>query len=74
MEAINLFTHFSLVDVISSYNFIMDRPLIHQMHAVPSSYHQTFKFQTKWGIKEIKGYQKSYLKCYHEGFKKLESS
>lgn len=54
-EGVNLITHFLLVDAISSYNLIIGRPWIHQMRAVPSSYHQTLKFPTKWGIKEIKG-------------------
>lgn len=67
-------TRFLLIDAISSYNIIMGRPWIHQMLAVPSSYHQTLKFPTKWGIKKTKGDQNLSRECYRAGFKKPEST
>ncbi|XP_074297970.1 uncharacterized protein LOC141628776 [Silene latifolia] len=41
----------------STYNVILGRPWIHEMKAVPLTYHQSLKFPTPWGIHEIRGDQ-----------------
>ena len=48
---INLQVKFNVLECESPYNCIIGRPWIHAMKAVPSTYHQTIKFPTKWGIK-----------------------
>ena len=39
------------------------------MKAVPSTYHQTIKFPTKWGVREIRGDQKLARECYAASLK-----
>ncbi|KAI3730092.1 hypothetical protein L6452_18768 [Arctium lappa] len=53
-KGINKQTRFSVIDCSSTYNIILGRPWIHDMKAVPSTYHKTMKFPTPWGIQEIK--------------------
>ncbi|XP_062118902.1 uncharacterized protein LOC133832597 [Humulus lupulus] len=63
-EGVNLHTRFLVVDSPSGSNVILGRPWIHEMEAVPSTYHQVLRFPTKWGVKEIKGQQKDSRACY----------
>ncbi|KAJ9539069.1 hypothetical protein OSB04_031802 [Centaurea solstitialis] len=44
---------FNVVDCQSAYNVILGRPWIHEMKAVPLTYHQKIKFPSPWGIQEI---------------------
>ena len=63
-EGVNLPTRFLVMDCPLAYNAILGRPWIHEMEAVPSTYHQVLRFLTKWGIKEIWGQQKDSRDCY----------
>ncbi|XP_056690256.1 uncharacterized protein [Spinacia oleracea] len=63
-EGVNIMTKFNVVDCPSAYNVILGRPWIHKMKVVPSTYHQSIKFPTKWGVMEIKGQQRDAKKCY----------
>ncbi|KAJ9538189.1 hypothetical protein OSB04_030922 [Centaurea solstitialis] len=49
-KGINKQTKFNVVDCQSAYNVILGRPWIHEMKAVPSTYHQKIKFPSPWGI------------------------
>lgn len=44
VKRVNLNTRFSVLDCPSVYNVILGRLQIHEMKAVPSSYHQVVKF------------------------------
>ncbi|XP_057771003.1 uncharacterized protein LOC130990786 [Salvia miltiorrhiza] len=68
-EGVNLSTRFLAVDAPSAYNVILGRPWIHEMEAVPSTYHQVIRFPTKWGVKEIEGEQKDTRACYQTTMK-----
>ncbi|XP_062075032.1 uncharacterized protein LOC133779045 [Humulus lupulus] len=68
-KGVNLCTRFLVVDSPSTYNVILGRPWIHEMEAVPSTYHQVLRFPTKWGVKEIKGQQKDSRACYQTTMK-----
>nr|XP_009598223.1 uncharacterized protein LOC104094071 [Nicotiana tomentosiformis] len=46
-----------VVDGDMGYNIIMGRPWLHEMKAVPSTYHQLLKFLTPEGIRQIRGDQ-----------------
>ncbi|XP_074350042.1 uncharacterized protein LOC141689595 [Apium graveolens] len=48
-QGVNLLEKFCIIDVDSSYNIIMRRPWMHNLKAVPSTYHQVLKFPTPWG-------------------------
>ena len=61
---VNQQVKFLILDFPSPYNAILGRPWIHAMKAVPSTYHQTIKFPTKWGVQEIKGDQRAAKECY----------
>ncbi|XP_070054369.1 uncharacterized protein [Nicotiana tomentosiformis] len=50
-------TLFEVVDGDMGYNIILGRPWLHEMKAVPSTYHQLLKFLTPEGIKQIRGDQ-----------------
>ncbi|XP_056690104.1 uncharacterized protein [Spinacia oleracea] len=73
-EGVNMMTKFNVVDCPSAYNVILGRPWIHKMKAVPSTYHQSIKFPTKWGVMEIKGQQRDAKKCYETALKPSKSS
>ncbi|XP_056695513.1 uncharacterized protein [Spinacia oleracea] len=73
-EGTNVLTKFNVVDCPSAYNVILGRPWIHKMKAVPSTYHQSIKFPTKWGVMEIKGQQRDAKKCYETALKPSKSS
>ena len=68
-EGINKQVRFLVVKVISGYNVILGKPWIHDMKAVPSIYHQSLKFPTGKGVKEIKGEQRLARECYHKTIK-----
>ena len=53
-EGVNKKVRFLVVDAISGYNALLGRLWIHDMKAVPSAYHQSLKFPTEKGVKEIK--------------------
>ncbi|KAF3504699.1 hypothetical protein F2Q69_00044249 [Brassica cretica] len=68
-KGINMSTKFLLIDCQSSYNMILGRPWIHDMGAVPSTFHQMVKFPTSWGIKVVKGDQENSRSCYQTTLK-----
>ncbi|XP_074315390.1 uncharacterized protein LOC141651584 [Silene latifolia] len=53
-----------VIDGPSTYNVILGRPWIHEMKAVPSTYHQSLKFPTPWRVQEIRGDQNEAQDCY----------
>lgn len=63
-KRVNKQTKFNVIDCSSACNVILGRPWIHDMKAVPSTFHQTMKFPTPWGIQEIKSEQKIARDCY----------
>ena len=69
-QGVNLYINFLVLDCRSPYNAIMGRPWIHEMRAIPSTYHQMIKFPTKWGVREIKGEQRAARECYQNSMKK----
>nr|XP_016464015.1 PREDICTED: uncharacterized protein LOC107787012 [Nicotiana tabacum] len=50
-------TLFEVVDGDIGYNIILERPWLHKMKTMPSTYHQFLKFPTFEGLKQIKGDQ-----------------
>ncbi|XP_074298564.1 uncharacterized protein LOC141629465 [Silene latifolia] len=58
-----------VIDGPSTYNVILGRPWIHEMKAVPSTYHQSLKFPTPWGVQEIRGDQNEARDCYKNALK-----
>lgn len=61
---VNLHITFVMLDSSSTYNVILDRPWIHDMRVVPSTFHQVIRFPIAWGVKEIKGEQATSWDCY----------
>ncbi|XP_038715058.1 uncharacterized protein LOC120008756 [Tripterygium wilfordii] len=68
-EGINLNTNFMVLNSASPYNIILGRSWIHEMKAIPSTYHQLIRFPTKWGVKEIRGEQHVSRNCYMSALK-----
>ncbi|XP_031251662.1 uncharacterized protein LOC116109575 [Pistacia vera] len=66
---VNKQTIFLVIDYPSPYNIILGRPWIHDIRAVTSTFHQTIRFPTKWGVREIKGDPKTSRDCYKTAFK-----
>ncbi|XP_019240688.1 PREDICTED: uncharacterized protein LOC109220684 [Nicotiana attenuata] len=58
-EGVMKTTIFEVVDGDMGYNIIMGRPWLHEIKAVPSTYHQLLIFSTPEGIKQIKGDQQA---------------
>ncbi|XP_031265000.1 uncharacterized protein LOC116123354 [Pistacia vera] len=68
-SGVNRQTDFLVIDAPSPYNVILGRPWIHDMRAVSSTFHQTIRFPSKWGVREIKGDPKASKDCYKNAFK-----
>ncbi|XP_031253904.1 uncharacterized protein LOC116111885 [Pistacia vera] len=68
-SGVNRQTVFLVIDAPSPYNVLLGRPWIHDMRAVLSTFHQTIRFPTKWGVREIKGDPKASRDCYKNAFK-----
>nr|XP_017245120.1 PREDICTED: uncharacterized protein LOC108216789 [Daucus carota subsp. sativus] len=64
VKGVNILTKFLVIDCDSTYNIIMGRPWIHDLKAVPSTFHQVLKFPTPWGVQEIRGEQNMARECY----------
>ncbi|XP_075101991.1 uncharacterized protein LOC142177401 [Nicotiana tabacum] len=56
-EAVMNTTLLEVVDGDMGYNIILGRSWLHEMKVVPSTYHQSLKFSTPEGIKQIRGEQ-----------------
>ncbi|KAL5543502.1 hypothetical protein UlMin_007286 [Ulmus minor] len=63
-SGVNLHINFVVLDSPSAYNVILGRPWIHEMRAVPSTFHQVIKFPTTWDVREIRGEQATSRDCY----------
>ncbi|XP_074378137.1 uncharacterized protein LOC141719655 [Apium graveolens] len=63
-QGVNLLEKFCIIDMDSSYNIIMGRPWIHNLKAVPSTYHHVLKFPTPRGAQEIRGDKNMARDCY----------
>ncbi|XP_021838806.2 uncharacterized protein [Spinacia oleracea] len=68
-QGINQQVKFCVIDCPSCYNTILGRPWIHGIKVIPSTYHQTIKFPTRWGVQEIKGDQQESKECYKAALK-----
>ncbi|GMP38094.1 hypothetical protein CsSME_00009485 [Camellia sinensis var. sinensis] len=55
---------FLVINTPSPYNAILGRPWIHQMEAVPSTYHQLIRFPTEHGVEQISGDQVASKHCF----------
>ncbi|XP_074301619.1 uncharacterized protein LOC141633021 [Silene latifolia] len=55
LQGVSSYERFGVLDCLSSYNAILSRPWIHNVRAIPSTYHQCNKIPTEWGIATIKG-------------------
>ncbi|XP_074297501.1 uncharacterized protein LOC141628232 [Silene latifolia] len=66
---INKQVRYLVIDGPSTYNVILDRPWLHLMKAVPSTYHRWVKFPTPWGIEKIKRDQEEARGCYKKALK-----
>nr|XP_016439931.1 PREDICTED: uncharacterized protein LOC107765760 [Nicotiana tabacum] len=64
VEGVMKTTLFEAVDSDTGYNIILGRPWLHEMKAVPSTYHQLLKFPTPEGIKQIIGNQPAAKEMY----------
>ncbi|KAI3797987.1 hypothetical protein L1987_33253 [Smallanthus sonchifolius] len=64
IEGVNSIQKFCVIDSLSCYNIILGRPWIHDMKAVPSTYHQCVKLPTPWGVVKINSDQQEAKDCY----------
>ncbi|XP_074305901.1 uncharacterized protein LOC141641124 [Silene latifolia] len=70
---VNKQVRYLVIDGPSTYNVILGRPWIHEMKAIPSTYHQCLKFPTPWGVQEIRGDQEEAKDCYKVALKSTTS-
>ncbi|XP_074271367.1 uncharacterized protein LOC141595300 [Silene latifolia] len=64
VEGVSSYKKFGVLDCLSSYNAILGRPWIHNVKAIPSTYHQCIKVLADWGIATIKEEHKATQECY----------
>lgn len=55
---------FVVVDGPLTYDTILKRPTIHNLWAIPSTYHQVMKFPTPLGMGYVVGQQRASRECY----------
>ncbi|XP_074301009.1 uncharacterized protein LOC141632355 [Silene latifolia] len=71
---VNKQVRYLVIDGPSTYNVILGRPWIHEMKAIPSTYHQCLKFPKPWGVQEIWGDQEEANDCYKVALKPTTGS
>ncbi|XP_023757545.1 uncharacterized protein LOC111906037 [Lactuca sativa] len=71
VEGVNSMQCFIVIDTLSSYNVILGRPWIHEMKAVPLTYHRCVKMPTPWGTMKITGDHQESKECYKSSIKSL---
>ncbi|XP_074297145.1 uncharacterized protein LOC141627829 [Silene latifolia] len=71
---VNKQVRYLVIDGPSTYNVILGRPWIHEMKAIPSTYHQCLKFPTPLGVQEIRGDQEEAKDCYKVALKPTTGS
>ncbi|XP_074303813.1 uncharacterized protein LOC141638308 [Silene latifolia] len=69
IEGVNKLVRYLIIEGPTTYNVILGRPCLHQMKAVPSTYHQCLKFPTPWGTVTVKGDQEESRNCYTQALK-----
>lgn len=68
-DEVQRMTEFVVVDGASVYNAILGRPYIHDLQAIPSTYHQMLKYPTADGVGIVKGKQRASRECYATALK-----
>ncbi|XP_074284057.1 uncharacterized protein LOC141608614 [Silene latifolia] len=69
IEGVNKLVRYLIIEGPTTYNVILGRPWLHQMKAIPSTYHQCLKFPTPWGTVTVKGDQEESRNCYTQALK-----
>ncbi|XP_074289120.1 uncharacterized protein LOC141614257 [Silene latifolia] len=69
IEGVNKLVRYLVIEGPTTYNVILGRPWLHQMKAVPSTYHQCLKFPTPWGTVTVKGDREESRNCYAQALK-----
>ncbi|XP_074315428.1 uncharacterized protein LOC141651625 [Silene latifolia] len=69
IEGVNKLVRYLVIEGPTTYNVILGRPWLHQMKAVPSTYHQCLKFPTPWGTVTVKGDREESRNCYAKALK-----
>ena len=60
---------FLIVDALSAYNMLLDRPSLNAIRAVPSSYHMVIKYPTANRVGMVRGNQRIARECYSASLK-----
>ena len=60
---------FLIVDALSVYNMLLDRPSLNAIKAIPSAYHMMMKFPTTGGVGMVQGDQRVARECYSASMK-----
>ncbi|KAL9244482.1 hypothetical protein vseg_018256 [Gypsophila vaccaria] len=68
-QGVNKQVTYLVIDNLSSFNVILGRSWLHDMRAVPSTYHQCIKFPTPWGVHKIQGDRRAAQECYAAALK-----
>ncbi|XP_074288322.1 uncharacterized protein LOC141613482 [Silene latifolia] len=69
IEGVNKLVRYLVIEGPTTYNVILGRLWLHQMKAVPSTYHQCLKFPTPWGTVTVKGDREESRNCYAQALK-----
>jgi len=69
VEGVNSIQRFCVINSLSYYNVILGRPWIHDMKAVPSTYHQCIKLPTPWGVVKVNSDQQEAKDSYTTSMK-----
>jgi hypothetical protein len=69
IEGVITIHKFCVIDNLSCCNVLLGRPWIHDMKAVPSTYHQCVKLTTPWGVVKIDSDQQDAKDCYTSSMK-----
>ncbi|XP_074298559.1 uncharacterized protein LOC141629459 [Silene latifolia] len=69
IEGVNKLVRYLVIEGPATYNVILGRPWLHQMKAIPSTYHQCLKFPTPWGVVKVKRDREEFISCYKQALK-----
>ncbi|XP_074299710.1 uncharacterized protein LOC141630862 [Silene latifolia] len=71
IKGVHKLVRYLVIESPTTYNVILGRPWLHQMKAIPLTYHQCLKFPTSWGVVKVKGDREESRSCYKQALKAI---
>ena len=64
---------FLVIDQLSAFNAVLDRPSLRTLKAITNIYHLLMKFPTPNGVGQVQGNQEEAMRCYNQAVRSVSS-